>query len=170
MKVDDAEQEAPKAPQKKESKTSFDMHNFNNMHKDKFKSHIIPSNHILQEYFEEIWDIKGKQLKMCMLTLPKLKRILEQRYKANAVEAILDSLKIEQNLRYIDYCEKLNEFLNQSLFNKMYLWYRIFDVDQDGRVSLRDVIEYINNLHFTDIYLKNDALKISKYLNNKILK
>ena len=56
-----------------------------------------------------------------MLTLPKLKRILEQRYKANAVEAILDSLKIEQNLRYIDYCEKLNEFLDQSLFNKMYL-------------------------------------------------
>jgi len=45
--------------------------------------------------------------------------------------------------------------------------FNIFDTNGDGLISIKDIIDYTNNIHFTDRFLKNDALKIIKFIKSK---
>jgi hypothetical protein len=43
----------------------------------------------------------------------------------------------------------------------------MFDMDGDGIISLKDILDYTNSLHSTDRFLKKDALMISKFIEEK---
>ena len=60
----------------------------------------------------------------------------------------------------------MNNLLELSKEQKLLLCLQMFDMDGDGKISLNDLLKYTFRLHETDIYLKNDVVKLIKVFEN----
>lgn len=86
----------------------------------------------------------------------------------SGADVIIKFFKFKSSVKYPEFWEIINNFLHTDREHKLRMWYKIFDVDHNGEVSIQDVMTYINRLHFTDWFLKNDALNIFKFFETKM--
>jgi len=143
--------------------------------KNKFKFLNAHNEKEIQSHFIKIWEGKEANIKDYSISFDKLNAHLNKRYSPKTAGIISNGIGFKNVMKtmnksrfnFNDFKEILVDFLNLPRSEKLKMLFQIFDLDSDSIISMRDILKYTNNLDEKDRYLKNDALKISKYLENK---
>jgi len=70
-----------------------------------------------------------------------------------------NSLPVDHKYKFLHFA-MLTDCLSKHCFEA-------FDMDSDGKISVNDLLKYAMRLKDTDIYLKNDVMKLIQQFENK---
>ena len=100
--------------------------------------HLDVNNLALQEHFMNIWDIKGLNIRNCILTQNGFKEYIRKRYCPNMTERLIYIMEFPKKARFQTYVECCNNLIKLSHFEKLKLWFGFYDHDFDERISVTD--------------------------------
>lgn len=72
-------------------------------------------------------------------------------------------------MKFEEYCSQVEKLMTMNDSEKFKLWFEIFDLDNDGKISVNDILSSMKRLQDTDMMNMNDFEELIKY-QNKIAK
>ena len=77
---------------------------------------------------------------------------------------MLNYFKFSGNImKFEEYCNQIDKFVHMSDNEKFKLWFEIFDIDNDGKISVNDVLTAMKRQLETDIMNMIDFEILMKY-------